>query len=251
MLDLITPLILTCNEVANLPRTLKALHWARRIVVVDSGSTDGTLEILREDPRIEIYYRAFDTFADQCAFGLGLIQTQWVLSLDADNVVTDELIGEISRCNPEDFDGWVGPYRYCIEGRPLRGSLFPPRVLLFRADRGVYENDGHGHHVRIVTGRVGRLRFPILHDDRKPLDRWLASQVKYSAQESCKLLATSWGELNWADRLRRCYLGPLLIVPFCLFAKGLVLDGRAGLAYTAQRLVFEVLLVLRLLHAKL
>ena len=66
----ITPLLLTFNEEDNLERTLAPLSWAREIVVVDSGSTDRTLEILARDPRIRVVVRDFDTHAMQWNFGL-------------------------------------------------------------------------------------------------------------------------------------------------------------------------------------
>ena len=83
-MDQITPLILTCNEAANIRRTLSKLDWADRIVIIDSGSIDETLEIVCEYPQAEIIYRPFENFADQCNFGLAQISTPWVLSLDAD-----------------------------------------------------------------------------------------------------------------------------------------------------------------------
>src|SRR5262249_38255107 len=68
LIEAITPLIITFDEAHNISRTLDKLAWARRIVVVDSGSTDGTLDILGRYPQVALFKRAFDTFADQCNF---------------------------------------------------------------------------------------------------------------------------------------------------------------------------------------
>ena len=62
----ITPLVLTHDEAANIARTMAELLWARRIVVIDSGSTDGTLSILRKFSQVEVVHRVFTDFADQC-----------------------------------------------------------------------------------------------------------------------------------------------------------------------------------------
>ena len=70
MLENITPLILTYNEALNIERTLQHLTWAKKIIVVDSYSTDGTLEILYSIPQVEVFQRMFDYFADQCNYGL-------------------------------------------------------------------------------------------------------------------------------------------------------------------------------------
>ena len=77
MLDQITPLVLTFNEEANIGRTLARLTWAPRVVVVDSHSTDRTLEIVRGFPNVEVVQRAFDTFASQWNFGLKSVRTAW------------------------------------------------------------------------------------------------------------------------------------------------------------------------------
>src|SRR5690242_1558924 len=102
MLDHITPVILTFNEEPNIRRTLTALGWAKRIIVVDSGSTDSTLAILAEDPRITVFSRKFDSHGEQWKFALTQtnICTDWVLRLDADYLVTSELRDEVAQLNP-------------------------------------------------------------------------------------------------------------------------------------------------------
>jgi hypothetical protein len=249
-LDDITPLVLTWNEELNIGRTLAALSWARRILVVDSYSDDRTAALVAEHPRTELLQRKFDTFADQCAFGQAQVCTSHTLSLDADHAVSPQLLDELRSLDPNGAEAWVAPFVYCVGGRPLRASLLPPRIVLFRTAAGRYENDGHGHRV-CVDGRVAALRRPILHDDRKPLRRWVAAQVRYAGQEADKLCATAWRGLGWADRLRRWHLAPLLIVPYCLLVRGLILDGRPGWHYALQRLLFEVLLSLMLLDRRL
>ena len=82
----ITVLIITYNEARNIERVLSKLGWAQRILVVDSGSTDGTLELLAAHANVDVVHRPFDTFADQCNFGLQQVWTPWALSLDADYV---------------------------------------------------------------------------------------------------------------------------------------------------------------------
>ena len=78
LLSQVTPLILTFNEEANISRTLAGLSWAQRILVIDSGSTDRTLELLAAVPQVEVIHRPFDSFAEQCNFGLSLIHTPWI-----------------------------------------------------------------------------------------------------------------------------------------------------------------------------
>src|SRR4051812_32909684 len=91
----ITPVILTFNETANIRRVLEHLTWARRIVVVDSGSTDDTLAIARSFPNVAVFERPFDSHANQWNYALSLSETDWCLSLDADYVVSPALASEI------------------------------------------------------------------------------------------------------------------------------------------------------------
>ena len=247
-LDAITPLVLTYNEIANVERTMKRLDWTRRIVVVDSFSTDGTVEVLKRNPRVDLLQRRFDTFAAQCNFGLEHIDTEWVLSLDADYVCSEQLIREIAALGeaPSE-DGFQVRFKYCVNGRALRGSLYPARTVLYRRALAYYESDGHAHRV-VVRGRLGKLSGVIYHDDRKPLESWLAAQARYATNEVQKLRSTPTERLSLADRLRRAkWIAPLVMPLYCLIGKGLLFDGLPGIEYTLQRTYAEVLLSLKLM----
>ena len=248
----VTPLIITFNEIDNIARTLGKLGWAQRIVVIDSGSTDGTLEVLAKDPRIEVVHRPFDSFAEQCNFGLKQIRTGWVLSMDADYELGDGFAAELEGLQPgPDQAGYRAAFIYRIHGRPLRGTLYPPRAVLYRVQGARYENEGHGHRIRL-GGTVSELRSTIFHDDRKPLSRWLVSQLKYAAREAAHLLSVPRDNLSRLDRLRLMgWPAPILVLGYVLFVKGAVLDGRAGWFYAWQRLLAEVLLALELLDRRL
>ncbi len=186
-LDRITPLLLTFDEAPNVGRALERLEWADRVVVVDSFSTDGTLEILARTPNVDVYQREFDSFADQCNYGLSMTRTEWVLSLDADYLCTPELIQEFRELPEEqDVAGYEVGFRYVVLGRALRASLYPPRVILHRRVRASYVQDGHAHRVR-VEGDVRALDAVIEHDDRKPLGRWMESQRRYAEDEASRL----------------------------------------------------------------
>lgn len=247
----ITVLLITYNEEPNIGRVLARLSWAHRIVVVDSGSTDATLDVLAAHPAVEIIHRPFDTFSAQCNFGLEHVRTPWALSLDADYVLSESLITEIQALveDPK-IDGYRARFVYKVNGRAILGSLYPPRVALYRIAKAHYANEGHGHRVRI-DGRVANLRAPIYHDDRKPLGRWLDSQRRYAQHEAAMLLKTgSGGALT--DRLRRTgWVMPLLVPLYVLFVKGGVLSGCAGWMYALQRTLAEIMVAIELLDRRL
>lgn len=247
----ITPVVLTFNEAPNLGRTLARLTWAREVVVLDSLSTDETLSIARTYPNVRIAQRTFDTHVSQWNAGVGDCRTDWVLSLDADYVLSPELVEELKAWRPQpDVDAYFCRFRYCIEGQPLRGSLYPPRAVLFQPARCRYVQDGHTQRLH-VPGKSGWLKHVILHDDRKPLSRWLASQGRYATLEAEKLLSTPSGVLRWRERVRRqMVLAPVLVFFATLLGKGMILDGWRGWFYVCQRTIAELILSLRLAEAK-
>ena len=251
MLKEITPLILTYNEAPNIGRTLKQLTWANTIIVIDSYSTDETLEILSNYPQVKVFQRKFDTHAQQWNFGLEQVASQWVLSLDADYIVTDELITEIANLPVnEQVNGYTAAFKYCVIGKPLRGTILPPRQVLFRKDKATYIDDGHTQLLQL-TGKGAILSNYIYHDDRKSLSRWLWAQDRYMVMETKKLLETPDSELSLGDRIRKQkLLAPFVILFYCLVLKGGILDGWQGWYYAFQRVLAEILLSIRLIETE-
>lgn len=249
-LQQLTVLIITFNEQENIGRTLQSLEWAPRILVIDSGSTDGTLGIIQGHENVRVIQRSFVDFADQCNFGLSEVKTPWVLSIDADYVFPADSASEIGRCL-ERGGAYQAEFDYCIYGQPVRGSILPPRTVLYRKDQARYENDGHGHRV-MVQDSVSTLAFRIRHDDCKPLSRWLQSQVPYARQEAQKLLATPRKQLGRNDRIRRLIvLAPPLVFMLVYVLRGGFLSGWRGLYYALQRTTAESLLSLFLIDKRL
>ena len=254
MLDQITPLILTYNEEANIGRTLAQLNWARDIVVVDSCSGDDTLEIVRSFPQARIVSRRFDSHAQQWNFGLTQtgIQTPWVMALDADFILSMEIIKQIETLEPaDDVTGFRAPLVFRIKGRRLRSAVCPPATFLFRRESGEYFQDGHTQKLKLQRSVIESLCAPIFHDDRKSLRRWLASQQRYAELEAKKILTTP-GRLDFADKVRRLrFVAPLAMGVYCSIWRGAILDGWPGIFYVCQRVVAELLLSLNLLEFRL
>jgi len=254
MFNLITPVILTLNEAHNIGRTLSKLSWARDIVVVDSFSQDETLDILAQFPKVRVFRRTFDNHAGQWNFALTEtgIATDWVLALDADYILSDKLVDELGRLEPsERTSGYEAAFVYCINGKPLRGAAYPPVTVLYRRSSAVYQQDGHTQRIA-VRGTVEKLCSPINHDDRKSLSHWVQSQIRYMRLEADKLYTSKRDKLGWADRLRLLrVVAPFVMLFYCLFIKGALLDGKAGVYYTFQRTFAELLLSLLLIEKDL
>jgi hypothetical protein len=123
--------------------------------------------------------------------------------------------------------------------------------VLYRRERATYRQDGHTQRV-VIDGEVRELRSPILHDDRKPLAHWLKSQDRYMRLEVGHLLESENIKLGLSDRLRKTrILFPLVIFFYCLFVKGGIRDGWAGVYYAFQRMLAEILLALYLIEEEL
>lgn len=250
MLDDITPVLLTYNEERNLRRTLGCLTWAKDIVIVDSGSTDDTLAIAKEFPQTRQFHRQFDTFANQFQFAIEEtgIETSWILRLDADFVLPPEFISELNGLDLVSVNAYLISFRYAIYSRPLRASLYPARTVLLRRGHYAVWDEGHAEHWNVI-GPVGTMRTRIVHDDWKSMDHWLISQAKYMRRELRKMHDTSGGLRNWL-RLHPPLM-PIAAFFYCLFGKGLLLDGKSGIFYALQRTIAEAILSLLLLEERL
>ena len=244
----VTPLVLTLDEAPNLGRALASLAWADRVVVLDSGSTDATRAIAERHPNVAFFTRPFDGFKGQTEHGISAtgITSDYVLALDADMAVTPALLAEIEGPFLDAAPaGGLLPFEYRILGRPLLGSLLAPQLRLFRRDAVQVVQEGHGHKFA-VAGSVRRFAAPLVHDDRKSVERWARSQIGYSRHEQ-ERMARAAGSASIKDRLRRTGLMPLAAGALAYVRAGGPLRGGAALRYAYERVVFECLLAMRLL----
>src|SRR5262249_13656646 len=189
MLEQITPVLLTYNEMENIGRTLNRLTWAKDIVVVDSGSTDQTLAILAGFPQVRMFHRTFDTLGNQWHYAMQetAIRTPWILRLDADYQVTDNLLQELRQLDSNaPVDAYRIAFDYAISSRKPYSSLYPPNTILLRRGRFSVRDIGHTE-VWTVGGPVRNLEARVIHDDWKPTEQWLTAQGRYMRRELQKL----------------------------------------------------------------
>jgi len=249
-LDQVTVLILTQNEANNIGRTLSALGRFKHIVIVDSGSSDDTTTIASQFSNVRLIVHGFDSHAEQWNYGLTQcgISTPWVLALDADYVLPRAMVEEIAALTPnKDSGGFRSKFRYCVNGHALRGSLYPPVVILYRREVAHYVQDGHTQRV-VVQGSIRKLSNEVYHDDRKPLDRWFRSQQRYARLEAEKLLRTPAGDLRFTDRIRLTgWAGPICVFVYTLVWKRCWMDGFSGWYYVLQRTLAEAFIALEVI----
>lgn len=253
-LSLITPVILTFNEEANVGRTLESLKGFPRIVVVDSASIDRTEEISRSYPNVAWFVNEWRDFRGQWDFALRKtgIESAFVLALDADMSLPPELIPElVDLASRDDVDGGLIGFDYHIRGVPLAASLYPPQLRLLRLSKARVGQSGHAHLLE-VAGTVFRLSARLVHDDRKPLERFVSAQLRYSAVELPRLFSDDASARRLKSRLRRSFpFAPALVWLLAWVRAGGPFRGEAARRYALERLIYEALLRWRVEDTKL
>ncbi len=259
---MISVLILTHNEEQDLPGCLDSVAWSDDIHVLDSGSTDRTLDIARQRGAL-LSQRKFDGFASQRNAGLQLpFRNQWILVLDADERPTPDLIVEMQAAvdsASEEVSGFRMRRRDYLWGTWLQhAQLTPYYVRLLRA--------GHAHYTRDINevvqvdGEIRQLHAAFDHlAFSKGITHWMAKHNTYSSKEA-ELLAS--GEATHGASLTQALFArnfherrvaqkaifyelparPLIKWCYMMFVRGAILDGRAGVMYATLHGFYEFLI---------
>lgn len=200
----VSVLVPTLNEELNLPGCLDSLAFADDVFVLDSLSTDRTVEIA-EAHGGQVVQHAFEGYSRQKNWAISQLPFKhaWLLIVDADERVPPPLQDEIRDVIAHDGDGYDGFYlnrRFIFLGRWIRHAGWYPswNLRLFRRGRGAYDQrDVHEH--LILDGRAGYLRNDLLHDDQRDLEAYVARHNRYSSLEAAARLKV---EQNASDRAR-------------------------------------------------
>lgn len=271
MLDV---LIITRDEEANLPHCLEALKgWTRRIFVVDSGSTDRTREIA-ESMGADFVHHDWPGYAAQKNWALDNLdlEADWVLIVDADEVVTPELRAEIEAVvrRPVDEvteDGFHLNRLFYFLGAPIRHCGYFPswNLRLFKRGRARYE-DRSVHEHMVVDGEAGYLQSPMIHDDRRGIEHSIAKHNDYSTLEAGEIATRRDAMRLPAAGLESSLFGNVLarrrwfkqrvyhLLPFPWIFRFLymyvwrlgVLDGRTGARFSVFISAYEFLISLKI-----
>ena len=258
-------LIFTLNEELHLPFCLDSLGWSDDVIVVDSYSTDRTEAICRERG-IRFVQHAFEGFGSQRQWALDTVPIahDWVLILDADERVPEELareIGEVLSRVPDTVGAFRVRRRFHFWGRWLRySSLYPTWVVrLVHKQRVCYVDRGHSETQR-VDGEIWDLRNDLIDENLKGIDDWFARQNWYSRQDTDYELA----EEHKAKTLRELFASDPLVrraalkrLAWRVPGRGLVyflysylwrrgfLDGRDGFVFCLMRSIYQSMVAIK------
>lgn len=198
----LTVIILTRDEAVHIARAIGSVQaFADRIVVVDSGSIDATVDIAR-GLGAEVLVHPFVTQARQFNWALEQLpaNTDWIFRLDADEVVSPELAWSLAERLPTlgpEVAGVSVSRRMAFLGRPIRwGGMFPNHVTrLLRHGRGRSEDRWMDEHI-LLDGVETALDGELLDDNLKPLDWWIDKHNKYASREVVEILDAQYGFLG-------------------------------------------------------
>ena len=178
----VSVIVITKNEVASIARCLESVSWADEVIVLDSGSTDDTVNICRQYTQ-HVYETDWPGFGPQKNRALECATGDWVLSLDADEWVTPALRDEIRAAvaAPGDIDAFRLPRLSSFCGRFMHHSGWWPDyvVRLFRRVAARFSDDAVHERV-IVNGKTGTLREPLMHETFVDLEELLGKMNNYS-----------------------------------------------------------------------
>lgn len=258
----LTAIILTRDEVANMQPCLKALSRVDDVVIVDSGSTDGTIEAARAvRADVRVFEHPFQDFGDQRNWAIDHTEPKhdWLLFVDADEYCDPELLDEIGAliAEPRDVVGGYIAGRNYFFGRWLKYSTMYPSYQLRLLKRGQvrYRKEGHGQR-EVTDGPLHYLKHGWRHEGfSKGVHQWVARHNQYSTDEVELILrlrqeGLSWSQMMATDSIirRRALKGLAARLPgrplwrflyTYVFRRGF-LDGRSGLDYCLLRVAHDL-----------
>lgn len=257
------------NEAANLPRCLASCAWAEQVVVVDSGSTDGSGEIAEEAGAEVVQFKFNGTWPKKKNWSLEHLafRHEWVFILDADEVLRPETEAEVRAITEEAghaVDGYWINRRFMFMGKWLRHAYYPNwNLRLFRHAKGRYEKitdaptasgDNEVHEHVVVAGETGRLKAEMDHYAFPSVDVFVEKHNRYSNWEARVAVAgrlesggLQHGRVGWRRRVKawsqRLPCRPLLRFCYVYFWQRGFLDGREGYYFARLHGVYELLSV--------
>jgi glycosyltransferase involved in cell wall biosynthesis len=227
----VSVVIITKNEELNLDRTLASVTWAEERIVMDSGSTDGTLEIARQHGA-KIFQETWKGYAGQKNSAIARASCDWVLSLDADEEVSPELatkIREVTQRVESDVSGYFMARRNFFLGRWIRhGGFYPDRKLrLFRRGKGRFAERAV-HETMQVEGATAVLSGDLIHNAYPTLTGYIETMNRYSSLAAEVAAAKRQTSSSFVAFLLNVYYRPALNLSWNYIFRGGFMDGREG-----------------------
>lgn len=233
---MISATIICLNEEDNIRKAILSLKpIADEVIVIDSGSTDKTVEIAKK-LGAKVYFRAFDNFANQKNWAMSKTSGNWIFSLDADEEVTEDLAAEIKEAvKDKSYVGYLIPRKNFILGKEIKYSRWSPdqHVWLWQKEFGKWFGSVH-EEVR-VSGKVGLLKNCKIHRSHKTLTSFMDANNLYSTFEAESLHKNKISFSFW-----RMIWEPIFEFSLRYIYKKGFLDGKEGFALSYAMGVYRL-----------
>ena len=222
----ISAIVITKDEEKNIARCLSSISWVDEIIVVDSESTDKTVELARKFTP-HVFTKPWEGYSRQKNFALEKAKGEWILSIDSDEVVEEKLKEEILKtisCS-QPYHGFSIPRKNFVGKRWIRfGGWYPDYTLrLFKKGEGRFEKR-HVHEEVKISGEKGYLNTPLLHYTYRDLQDYVQRQLHYAC-----LASREMQEKGKKAFLHGLFFHPIYNFIKCYFLRLGFLDGYLGL----------------------
>lgn len=257
----ISVVILTYNEELHIGRCLDNVSlFAKDIFIIDSFSTDRTLQIVKEYPNVIVLQNKWENnHAKQFNWGLehASIKTEWVLRLDADEYLLPELIEELNErldTLDDDITGIIFNRRHYFMDKWMKRGIYPVKLLrLFRLSKGICEQRLMDEHIQLLEGKAIEFKYDFVDHNLNDLSWFCHKHVNYAIREAVDLLDIEYGLTGLDLRSVKSGISKQALIKrnikykyakqplfwrsffyFCYryFYRGACLDGKVGFIWT-------------------
>ena len=246
----------TFNEELNIKKCLNKLKWVKKVYLLDGNSSDKTLLIAKKFKNTKIIkLKKNIDYTKKLNLLLDLTKNKWIFILDADYVLTKEIIKEIKKIN---FKALEKKKIYGIKikifnrifNKVINENIYPKKTLIFRNNECHYRKIGHSEKLYLNSKKI-ELKESIMHEnfnDISNFSKWKKNQIKYSVNEGYKICNKKILSLRTQDLIRRFPpLNIFLLLIYLIISKKILFYGKAGIFYLFQRIFYETVLTISIL----
>lgn len=236
----ISVIIITKNENQNITDCLNSVKWADEIIIIDAESSDNTIELAKKFTD-KVFIRKWNGYSDQKMYALSLAKNEWVLSLDADERITDELKNEILFSDLSIADGYKISRANYFLGRLIRGCGWSHdyQLRLFRKSK-TKVTERMVHEGFIVDGKISELKSSMLHYSYRNFHDAMNKINQYSTLEAQEKYQRK--KVNGFTILLNPFIA---FVQFFIFRKGFI-DGAHGLLVSIMHGMTKMMMYIKM-----